>query len=663
MFDGVARRYDLTNTVLSFGQDRRWRERTRQCLELRPGERVLDLAAGTGVSTAELRPQRGATRSPATSRSACCGPAGRRAAPQRVPFVAGDAHAPALRRRRVRRGDDLASACATSPTCRRALREMARVVRPGRPAGGLRVQPADVRRRSAFVYLNYLMRALPWIARRVSSQPGRLRLPRRVDPGLAARRTSWPRTIADAGWDERALPQPDRRHRRAAHGRTAGGGVASAYPYPGQARWRASPSVPRDGRRREDDMTWTTTTSTTRRRSTPTAVPTAARDAGGATRTAAPTAARTRRRCDGGDGGADAGWRRRRRRRRPVTAAPTVAPAAVATAVPTVGGRPPAGADGEPTLIVTDLATTARAVRRCARCIACAVDEFAAEHWGTRAAADPRRRARPATSTDLLDAAAVDELVSRRGLRTPFLRMAKDGTVLPPARFTRGGGAGAGIADQAADDRVLAQLADGATLVLQGLHRTWPPLVDFGSRLADELGHPVQINAYITPPQNHGFAPHYDVHDVFVLQVVRPQALAHPRAGGRRPAGQPDVGERAARGGRGAGRGRAADRHRARAGRRALPAARHDPRRRGARRDVDPPHRRRPPGHPLPAGAAPARRSPRTTRRCAPRCRWASTSATRRCSPPHLAATVEALRDCLDAAPADGHRRAGVGRP
>ncbi|MEO6886274.1 MAG: class I SAM-dependent methyltransferase, partial [Jatrophihabitantaceae bacterium] len=39
MFDGVARRYDLTNTVLSMGKDRRWRRRTRQCLELTPGQR------------------------------------------------------------------------------------------------------------------------------------------------------------------------------------------------------------------------------------------------------------------------------------------------------------------------------------------------------------------------------------------------------------------------------------------------------------------------------------------------------------------------------------------------------------------------------------------------------------------------------------------------
>src|SRR5918996_917529 len=54
MFDGVARRYDLTNTVLSFGQDRGWRRATRTALALRPGERVLDVGAGTGVSTEEL---------------------------------------------------------------------------------------------------------------------------------------------------------------------------------------------------------------------------------------------------------------------------------------------------------------------------------------------------------------------------------------------------------------------------------------------------------------------------------------------------------------------------------------------------------------------------------------------------------------------------------
>ncbi|WP_375480346.1 cupin domain-containing protein [uncultured Jatrophihabitans sp.] len=165
------------------------------------------------------------------------------------------------------------------------------------------------------------------------------------------------------------------------------------------------------------------------------------------------------------------------------------------------------------------MAVTADPGSALARCVSCPGEKFAALHWGrapllsTAAELDGR-------FDDLLDAAAVDELTSSRGLRTPFLRMAKDGAVLASSTFTRGGGAGASIGDQAADDKVLARLADGATLVLQALHRSWPPLVSFGSRLADELGHPVQINAYVTPPQNQGFAPHYDVHDVFVLQVA-----------------------------------------------------------------------------------------------------------------------------------------------
>jgi bifunctional lysine-specific demethylase and histidyl-hydroxylase NO66 len=150
------------------------------------------------------------------------------------------------------------------------------------------------------------------------------------------------------------------------------------------------------------------------------------------------------------------------------------------------------------------------------RCTGRSAGEFAEQYWSRQPLLTRDGRG----YDDLFSATAVDELVSRRGLRTPFLRMAKDGTVLAARQFTRAGGAGAGITDQAADDRVLAQLADGATLVLQGLHRTWPPLVDFGTSLAAELGHPVQINAYVTPPDNRGFAPHYDVHDVFVLQVA-----------------------------------------------------------------------------------------------------------------------------------------------
>jgi hypothetical protein len=147
-------------------------------------------------------------------------------------------------------------------------------------------------------------------------------------------------------------------------------------------------------------------------------------------------------------------------------------------------------------------------------------DEFASRVWG-RAALLSVSEDLPADQpvTDLFDADAVDELVSRRGLRTPFLRVAKDGTTLGDRAFTAGGGAGATIGDQVSDDKLVRLFTDGATLVLQGLHRIWPPLIEFSQALAADLGHPVQVNAYVTPPQSRGFDDHYDVHDVFVLQV------------------------------------------------------------------------------------------------------------------------------------------------
>lgn len=143
---------------------------------------------------------------------------------------------------------------------------------------------------------------------------------------------------------------------------------------------------------------------------------------------------------------------------------------------------------------------------------------FSRDVWGSAALLTPAADLRHDVS-DLFDEAAVDELVSRRGLRTPFIRVAKDGSTLATRDFTSAGGVGAGIADQVDDSKLSALFADGSTLVLQALHRTWPPLIDFTQQLASELGHPVQVNAYVTPPQSRGFDAHYDVHDVFVLQV------------------------------------------------------------------------------------------------------------------------------------------------
>jgi hypothetical protein len=180
------------------------------------------------------------------------------------------------------------------------------------------------------------------------------------------------------------------------------------------------------------------------------------------------------------------------------TGAPTAVPADL---VPLTTGRPRTGRPAPGAL---------------GRCVA-DPESFAAEHWGrspllTRGTENAFR--------DLLDLDGVDELLSCRGLRTPFIRMAKAGQVLDSSSFTAPGGVGAEISDQVRDDKVAALFGDGATVVLQALHRTWPPVIDLCTHLAAELGHPVQANAYVTPPSSRGFSAHYDVHDVFVMQLA-----------------------------------------------------------------------------------------------------------------------------------------------
>src|SRR4051794_41429549 len=86
MFDRVAQRYDVTNTVLSGGRDVAWRRATRAALDPRPGQVVLDVAAGTAVSPVELAAGRAAARTRGVSLGA-----GRGRAPRPGPHAAGGA--------------------------------------------------------------------------------------------------------------------------------------------------------------------------------------------------------------------------------------------------------------------------------------------------------------------------------------------------------------------------------------------------------------------------------------------------------------------------------------------------------------------------------------------------------------------------------------------
>jgi demethylmenaquinone methyltransferase/2-methoxy-6-polyprenyl-1,4-benzoquinol methylase len=166
MFDGVAERYDLTNDLLSLGQTRLWRRAVAQAVDARPGERVLDLAAGTGTSSLPFQ-QAGA------SVVACDFSMGMlEVGHERNPgldFAAGDATKLPFR-------DGVFDAVTISFGLRNvedttgALRELRRVTKPG---GRLLVCEFSHPTFAPFrtVYLEYLMRALPAIANRVASNP------------------------------------------------------------------------------------------------------------------------------------------------------------------------------------------------------------------------------------------------------------------------------------------------------------------------------------------------------------------------------------------------------------------------------------------------------------------------------------------------------------
>jgi demethylmenaquinone methyltransferase / 2-methoxy-6-polyprenyl-1,4-benzoquinol methylase len=196
MFDDVAARYDITNDVLSLGQDRLWRRAVVQAVDAQPGERVLDLAAGTGTSS-EPFARAGADVVP-TDFSLGMLRVGKARRPD-LALTAGDAT-------RLPFADSSFDVVTISFGLRNvvdtqaALREMLRVTRPG---GRLLVCEFSRPVWPPFrvVYLEYLMRALPAVARRVSSDPESYVY-------LAESIRAWPDQaalagiIAAAGWEK-----------------------------------------------------------------------------------------------------------------------------------------------------------------------------------------------------------------------------------------------------------------------------------------------------------------------------------------------------------------------------------------------------------------------------------------------------------------------------
>ena len=155
-----------------------------------------------------------------------------------------------------------------------------------------------------------------------------------------------------------------------------------------------------------------------------------------------------------------------------------------------------------------------------ARCVG-DVEVFRSEHWSCA----PLLRRGAGPFDDVFDIGAVEMLLG--GLaRRPTFRLVRDGSTVPPAEYCRRTRVGGTDIDDAADlDRITELVADGATLVLQSLQRTWPPLDRFCAELEAATGHPVQANAYLSPGGGTaGLGRHADGHDVIVLQLAGAKA-------------------------------------------------------------------------------------------------------------------------------------------
>ncbi len=195
MFDGIAERYDLVNDLISLGQDRRWRKVVREAVAALPGEKVLDLAAGTGTSSEPFELD-GAYVVPSDISLGMLS-VGKKRRPD-LPFVAGDAT-------QLPFADGSFDAVTISFGLRNVvdtvagLTEMLRVVRPG---GRIVVCEFSTPTWGPFrtVYQEYLMRALPVVAGAVTRDKGSYEY-------LAESIRSWPDQVGlahlmlEAGWE------------------------------------------------------------------------------------------------------------------------------------------------------------------------------------------------------------------------------------------------------------------------------------------------------------------------------------------------------------------------------------------------------------------------------------------------------------------------------
>lgn len=148
-----------------------------------------------------------------------------------------------------------------------------------------------------------------------------------------------------------------------------------------------------------------------------------------------------------------------------------------------------------------------------------ASEAFFAQHWER----EPLllARADPAFYDPLLTLADIEGFIARGDARYPAIRLAKGGGFYPPEAYTLDFKFGDEVFRGMPDvEKIHSEYSSGATITLPAWHRAWPPLGALCARLEAQLDHAVNTNVYLTPAHAAGFTPHYDTHEVLVLQIA-----------------------------------------------------------------------------------------------------------------------------------------------
>ena len=146
-------------------------------------------------------------------------------------------------------------------------------------------------------------------------------------------------------------------------------------------------------------------------------------------------------------------------------------------------------------------------------------EDFFRDYWGRKplhlSRGDPHYYDAVLTNRD------IENIISTGDLRYPAIQLARSGSYLAPEAYTRNIKHGSEFFNGVPDiGQIQSEYRSGATVVLPALQRTWPALRELCAALDNELNHPAHANAYLTPGNSPGFTPHYDTHEVLVLQIA-----------------------------------------------------------------------------------------------------------------------------------------------